>query len=263
MKKLYIPIILIAVSVITHSCKKDTEFDIKTPDTSVDLNIFNSEINYGTVSDIDGNTYKTVEIEGFTWMAENLRVTKFNDGTPIERISNPDSWSATNNPAWDIALGEEGMSSLYGYHYNGYVVRNSKNVCPTGWVVPTFFDMWIFSDLLIDNGYNYDGSTTGNKIAKSLASQSILWEGFGFGSFPSYSIAQNISANNKTGFSALPSGLRQSVGQFASGYFAMWTSSASTNQNLNNAIGLEVDEEGFIPWDSNLNWGLSIRCLKE
>jgi uncharacterized protein (TIGR02145 family) len=97
-----------------------------------------------SITDIDGYTYHTVQIGNQTWLKENLRVTRYNDGTPIQFINDPaDStswnWGGPDKCTYyDVNLY---LERTYGKLYNGYVVRNEKNVCPVGWKIPTDYEL--------------------------------------------------------------------------------------------------------------------------
>ncbi|MBN2423469.1 MAG: fibrobacter succinogenes major paralogous domain-containing protein [Calditrichaceae bacterium] len=214
-----------------------------------------------TVTDYDGNVYKTVTIGTQVWMAENLKTTKYNDGLEINLITNAGEWSADTSGAYCNYNNSETNAAIYGLLYNWYAV-NSGKLAPEGWHVPTDDDWTILEDYLITNGYNFDGTTTENKIAKSLASDSGWNNSDTTGSvgntdFPEY--------RNKTGFSLLPAGYRGYNGiDFEMGnYTRLWTSSSS--------------EIMFTAWIRELSfksvsverkialyaYGFSVRCVKD
>lgn len=97
---------------------------------------FNSNVSYGTVSDIDGNTYNTIQIGTQTWMAENLRVTKYRDGTLIPNLTDNIQWANNTTGAWCYYNNDANNNIPYGKLYNFYAVNNSKNICPNGWHMP-------------------------------------------------------------------------------------------------------------------------------
>ncbi|NDF60572.1 MAG: hypothetical protein EB100_05775, partial [Crocinitomicaceae bacterium] len=108
---------------------------------------------YGpNISDNDGNTYKTVYIGTQQWMAENLKVTKYNDGTSIPNISNNTQWSNLTTGAWSYYNNDVANNAKYGKLYNWYAVspttNGNKNVCPTGWHVPTDAEWTVLTDYL-------------------------------------------------------------------------------------------------------------------
>ena len=90
-----------------------------------------------TVTDIDGNSYKTILIGNQLWMAENLRTTKLNDGTKISYLADKFTWSNSTSPlyCWDNN-NENDKNKIYGALYNWYTVETGK-ICPIGWHVPS------------------------------------------------------------------------------------------------------------------------------
>jgi hypothetical protein len=100
---------------------------------------------------------------------------------------------------------------VYGNLYNWYAVTDAKNIAPVGWHVPTDTELTTLENYLITNGYNYDGTTSGNKIAKSLATSTGWTSNSGTGTvgnsdYPAY--------QNKTGFLTFPNGIRATEGGF-------------------------------------------------
>ena len=88
-----------------------------------DPQVINQLLTYGSITDIDENVYKTIQIGNQTWMAENLRTTRFNNGTVIPKVR----WYDNNIGAY---------KNTYGALYDHYCV-NTGDLCPTGWHVPT------------------------------------------------------------------------------------------------------------------------------
>src|SRR5690554_4509071 len=112
------------------SCTKSDDLE---PNYSSETNgkttaLFNPDLTYGTVMDIDGNVYKTINIDGITWMAENLRTTKYNDGTKIPNIKNNDDWKLLQNGAYRNYMDDNNAADIatYGRLYNYYAVESGK-----------------------------------------------------------------------------------------------------------------------------------------
>jgi uncharacterized protein (TIGR02145 family) len=143
----------------------------------------------GTVTDADGNIYRTVRIGNQYWMAENLRTTKYNDGANIG------SACQFYNNTTDAAAKKK-----WGALYTLDAIKSGK-LAPTGWHIPSNEEFDTLKNYLIVHGYNYDGTTSGNKIAKSMAATTD-WEAV---SEPG-AIGNDLSLNNASGFSALPAG---------------------------------------------------------
>jgi len=167
-----------------------------------------------TVKDADGNIYHTVKIGNQVWTVENLRTTKFNDGTPIPYVKDNEDWKKLNSPAYCAYDNDPENGKKYGMLYNWYAACSDK-IAPKGWRVPTRDEQLVLRDYLIVNGYNYDGTTDGNKVAKSMASKT----GWTYKTLDFYGkqvpdtigmVGNKPQTNNKSGFSAVPTGSRWS-----------------------------------------------------
>lgn len=158
----------------------------------------------GTVTDADGNVYQTVKIGNQVWMTKNLTTTKYNDGSAIPLVTDSATWAFDTLGAYCFYNNTTNADSIkkYGALYNWYALDKKKPI-PLGWHVPTDADWDTLKDYLIANGYNWDETTTGNKIAKSLAVQTDWTTELGPGA-----IGNDLISNNSSGFSALPSGSR-------------------------------------------------------
>jgi len=179
-----------------------------------------------TVRDIDGNLYHAVKIGNQVWTVENLRTTKYNDGTVMTNITNSATWvacSSSHTPAYCYYNNTTNADSIskFGALYNWYSIATGK-LAPAGWHVPTDAEWEVMQSYLVMHGYNYDGTkdTTENKIAISLASKTDWDADIGAG----YT-GNNLTNNNSSGFSALPGGYRYSSGSFLSiGIWGLWWS---------------------------------------
>lgn len=252
----------ILLFMILTACSKD---DSKPGKDGTDSIPFNPEITYGRMNDIEDNDYKTITIGSQTWMAENLRTTKYNDGTPIPEVNDNTAWSNLSTGAQCISKSADNAEAIYGRLYNWYAVNTGK-LCPQGWHVPTDQDWIILENYLIAHGYNYDPSdTTSNMIAKALAATSFWNEYFVFGS-----VGSNPADNNRTGFTALPGGVRHPDGGFNGvGEFGGWWTSTLIKPDSANQAGLAFCRQltyasyGLEISDERLKCGLSVRCVKD
>ena len=172
--------------------------------------LVNADDNTGSVTDIDGNVYQTVKIGNQVWIVENLRTTKYNDGTPIPLVTDTTAWKALTTPGYCYYNNTTHADSIkkYGALYNWYAV-DTKKIAPKGWHVPTDAEWTILENYLIANGYNWDGTRMENKIAKSMATKTD-WQTH----TNSGAIGNDLSKNNRSGFSALPGGYRDNHGVF-------------------------------------------------
>jgi uncharacterized protein (TIGR02145 family) len=148
----------------------------------------------GTVSDYEGNSYATVKIGNQVWTTENLRSTKYNDGSSI----------GSNYTFYKDITDKKKWGALY-----NFTAASNAKLAPTGWRVPTEADWDTLVSYLIKNGYNDDGTTTENRIAKALAAKTD-WKAC---TEPG-ALSFHPEFNNSTGFSALPSGYRLYDGTF-------------------------------------------------
>jgi uncharacterized protein (TIGR02145 family) len=160
------------------------------------------------IKDKDGNYYTEVKIGNQYWMVENFRCTKYNDGTAIPNVTDDNKWQNLTSGAYCFYDNSTNTAfrEKFGALYNGYAVASGK-IAPVGWRIPTEDDWTTLQNFLIEYGYNYDGSIDSNKIAKSLAAKTD-WEN----STRLGAIGNNLSQNNRSNFSALPSGSRHPDG---------------------------------------------------
>jgi len=217
--------------------------------------LFNPDLTYGTVTDIDSNVYKTIEIGTQTWMAENLKVTKYNDGTPIPLVTDVLTWyNFTTEPAYCwYFFNESKYKKVYGALYNWYAVNTGK-LCPTGWHVPTDVE-WV---TLID----YLGVET-NVQSKLRETGITHWKDDGYHKY--------IAATNESGFTSLPSGNLDYHGYnadlhfFSVGYTAYYWSSSDYNSSRADMLRLpDVRETNNVRWGNyDKILGFSVRCIKD
>ncbi len=229
-----------------------------------------------TVTDVDGYTYPTVTIGTQEWMAENLRTTKYNNGTTIPKVTSDVDWYKVvyNNDTLPMMCWYNNDSAIavgkkHGALYNFYVVKTGK-ICPTGWHVPTDNEWSTLEIYLAKNGYNFDGTSstldirpTDRKFGKALASDS------GWSLSTSLGAIGNTdypNSRNKTGFSALPGGSRSGNGTFGgSGTVGYWWS-ATINTPFLNSWSRSLDYR-VVDTDARtsgvIGSGFSVRCVKD
>jgi uncharacterized protein (TIGR02145 family) len=220
-----------------------------------------------TVVDADSNNYATVTIGTQNWMAENLRTTRLNDSLAIPLIKDDKKWAAIFAPAYSFYDHSPGNRAAYGLLYNWYTVNTGK-LCPIGWHVPSDSDWTVLEVYLQNNGFNYDGTDdkdndreTNNKIACSLIS-ATQWqlptdEG-NMGSPP------NAVDRNKTGFNALPGGVRYATGRFSlAGNSGFWWTSDKNEAGLAWARYLRYNHSEMSRGCVSKQIGHSVRCLKD
>jgi uncharacterized protein (TIGR02145 family) len=207
-------------------------------------NVFKPNYPYGKLVDQDGNSYKTVKILNQEWMAENLKVSHYRNGNAIAIVSNPKDWSALSTGATCWYNNDSAANHcVYGKLYNWFAVADERHVCPLGWHEPTDDDWTILED-------NLSGSVSAGGKLKSTGLQ--YWK------------EQNISADNSSGFSAIPGGNRFSNGPYLEiSQTAYWWSITPSSSNeawfreVINKLGL-VDRNAY-----DRKSGFSVRCVKD
>jgi uncharacterized protein (TIGR02145 family) len=196
-----------------------------------------------TLTDIDGNVYKAVTIGTQIWMEENLKTTRYNDGTTIPLVIDSAEWLNSTTGAFTYYNNDEDTYKAdYGALYNWYAVKNGK-LCPTGWHVPSKDEWYILIDFL-------GGKTGGYKLKEHGTTH---W------------MDPNRSATNETGFNGLPGGSRDGInGLFWSmGYEGSWWS--ATEAAKEDAFSYGLYSTGIDIFESGVgkNCGRSVRCLKD
>ncbi len=204
-----------------------------------------SPVDAGTVTDVDGQVYPTVQIGGQIWMAENLRVTRFNDGTLIPEVNSPTAWYALTTAARCLydSLATVGVD---GYLYNQLAVQTQK-LAPKGWHVPTATE-W---DTLL-NRLRYEEDDDEVVAWKFKTADNIRWK---------YWIG---AGNDVSGFSATPAGRRLPTGETAFwGECANWWSTTRYAWDTNPYYEAFVVDNYAFTTQFEPGCGLSVRCLKD
>ena len=109
-----------------------------------------------TITDVDGNVYTSVTIGTQEWMTENLRTSKYSDGSAIPNVKDDTQWSNLSTAAWSHYDNDNQYDTIYGKLYNWYTVETGK-LCPTGWHVPTDAEWTILTCLLYTSPSPRDG----------------------------------------------------------------------------------------------------------
>ena len=198
------------------------------------------------ITDIEGNVYTSVTIGTQVWMAENLKTTKYNDGTDIPMVTDNTAWSNAHTPAYCWYNNDISNKDIYGALYNWYVGITEK-LCPAGWHVPSW-DEWRILEVFLG-----EDSGVGNKLKEA---GTVHWN------------SPNAEATNETGFTGLPGGHRnpQANGEFnyirISGFF--WSSSGSDEYDSDGRFRALVSVSRNLGSGSNVKgYGYSVRCLKD
>lgn len=195
------------------------------------------------VFDIQGNLYRTVTIGDLEWMEENLRTTKYNDGTSIPLVTGDAAWAGLTTPAYcwyGNAASNEYSSVTCGALYNWYAVNTGK-LCPAGWHVPTEEDL---NSLIAEFG----GSEMAGEKLKEAGTKHWL--------IPN-------KATNESDFRALPGGFRGLTEFESIGYVGFWWTSTEASANDASSLGLINNNIKSYLYDISKKTGMSVRCVTD
>jgi uncharacterized protein (TIGR02145 family) len=247
----------------------NTTYYVKAYATNKSGTVYGSEVSFTTgqvsdykfIKDIEGNIYYIINIGKQVWMAENLRTTSFNDGTLISNITDDITWKTIKTPAYCWYNNHPGFKSTYGALYNWYTIDSAsnghKNVCPTGWHVPS----------------NNEWASLTSYLGGNLVAGIKLSEAGDF----YWSLSGRAGGDNSSDFSALGGGMRYSgfttspdgsLTEFSGiGFVAIfWSTDSSLNVGGSylSHNGLYIDHaqtaEDFTP---EFNNGHSVRCIQD
>jgi uncharacterized protein (TIGR02145 family) len=201
------------------------------------------------VKDIDGNVYKTVKIGNQEWFAENLKTTKYNNGTPIPNVTSNSDWGNLTSGAYAWYENNEATyKNAYGALYNWYAV-NTGNLCPTGWRVPTDAEWTTLPD------YAGGASVAGGKLKSTRTAPD---------SHPRW-YSPNTGATDEYGFSALPGGSRHhGHGAFSDvGSLGFWWSSIENDATYAWFSSVYYGNRSVFRGFNNKRSGFSVRCVRD
>lgn len=223
-----------------------------TPNCSFDLLIIAGSV---TVTDIDGNTYQTVQICNQIWTQTNLNVSHYRNGDIIPQITNQVAWGQAVSGAWCYYNNDPSTEPLYGKLYNWYAVNDPRGLAPTGYHIPSDTEWTTLNTCL--GGMDIAGG-------KMKEIGTTHWN------------SPNTGATNESNFTALPGGYRQDsvtasdlpsifIGRQSSGWF--WSSTIYNEiPPINNySYFYFLSRVNTTNLRSNINrkYGMSIRCVKD
>jgi len=207
--------------------------------------VFKLGLTYGTMTDQEGNVYKTITIGTQTWMAENLRVTKYRNGDPLPNLAANAAWAASTTGAYCSYENMDNIDEIttYGRLYNWYAVSDSRNIAPTGWHIPTDAEWTTLTTALF--GENIAGG-------KMKETGTTHWSD------------PNKGATNESGFSAIPAGYRDNYTSSFKyrAYHCFYWSSILGNASCN----WDSAQYFYGYWDHNFVYermGFSVRCVRD
>lgn len=203
--------------------------------------VWRSLTNVGVVYDNEGNVYNTVAVGKQVWMQENLRATKYRDGSPILQEVIDFQWEALTSGAYNLYNNKANNKLPHGHLYNWYAVADTRGICPQGWHVPDEVEM---DELIV-----YVSENTAGGRLKLVGDD--YW-------------TNNVGATNASKMSVVGSGFRESQGAYEELGLSSrhWTTSVDAN-----GLALALYVEAAIDYHDlqydALNQGYSVRCLKD
>ncbi len=235
--------IFLFVFMIISGCKKENEETVPVQETS-------------TMTDIDGNVYKTIKIGDQWWMAENLKVTKYRNGHFILAITNDVEWENSATGTYCDYENNNDNHKTYGFLYNWFVISDTGNIAPLGWHIPSD-EEWKELELKLGmsetevNKSGWRGTNEGEKLKKESPEGWTTYE--------------NVWATNESGFTALGgscrlfNGVAGQPGLKQTGFW--WTRSESDSVAFYRY--LDYKNANVFRGVISKNYGFSIRCVKD
>ncbi len=238
-----------------------------------------NQIDYGFVTDIDGNEYKTFLIGEQEWMAENLRVSRYNNGDLLSTGLNDEQWSNATDGAYaiyphgDVAglSSDQEVLEAYGGLYNWFAVADTRGLCPEGWSVPGDGDWTLLIDSLMAKYdlHNYWGVSDINGVGNVLKSCRQVQSPLGGSScntskHPRWDAHDTHYGTDEFGFSLLPGGSRNPSGDFfLLGQTGFWWSADEHSTNYAWSREASNDLGNISRYFPGKSTGLSVRCIRK
>jgi uncharacterized protein (TIGR02145 family) len=211
-------------------------------------NIHNPNLTYSSMTDQEGNVYKTIVIGTQEWMAENLNTSIYRNGDSILTSLDNSAWQATTSGAWAYYDNDASYACPYGKFYNWYACVDARQLCPVGWHVPTDAEWTVLTSYL--GGEGVSGGKM--KTLGTIESATGLWH------------SPNIGVTNSSGFSGAPSGKRNYQGYFEHvGKYGIWWSSSENGTGFAWGRGLNYFDDDADRSNLFCLEGFSVRCLRD
>ncbi len=239
-------ILTLIISIFSGCSSDDDSSDNTNPQNDTTKVVFNPDLKYGVMSDQDGNSYKTITIGTQTWMAENLRTTKYRNGNPIPNVTNNLAWNPLTTGAYCTYENTTDQSEIatYGRLYNWFAVNDSSNLAPVGWHLATDAEWDTLTTFL--EGIDVAG-------AQMKETGTSHWN------------SPNLDATNLSGFSATPGGFRYFYdGKFKDkGNYGYYWSTSEFNSTDAFYRYLKFDDATCKRFYIYKTYGCSVRCVKD
>lgn len=195
------------------------------------------------VVDVDGNAYTSIIYGDQEWMARNLKVSRYSNNDLIAYLPSNTQWSSSASGAYCWYNNDDQYKATYGMLYNFYAVTDSRNICPSGWHIPTDSD---WDELQIFFG------------GADIAGGALKEAGTAHWNTP------NTDATNISGFTGLPGGIRLDSGIFNNiGAYGIWWSSDELNANAGWYRSLLFNSGSINRSSNHKRYGFSVRCVKD
>ncbi len=207
-----------------------------------------------TATDIDGNFYRTIKIGDQCWMMDNLKVTHYRNGNDIPNVTDNTAWAGLSTGAYCDYNNDVNNAATYGRLYNWYAVRDSRNMAPEGWHIPTDaewkqLEMYLGMSPAEADATGWRGTDEGGKLKETGTTR---WG------------SPNAGATNESGFTALPGGYRYSDGSFgAMGIYAFLWSSTEFDSGTAWGRGLHSNGSDVSRTSDDKLYGFSVRCVRD
>lgn len=209
----------------------------------VSLGLLVNGLQAQTVKDIDGNIYHTAVIGKQEWMVENLKVSHYRNGDLIPNVTDSTGWSALKTGAWCNYDNSPCSDYTFGKLYNYYALIDTRKLSPVGWHIPSDSEWTALISYL-------GGDTAAGGSLKENSTD--FWQ------------SPDVQTTNKSGFTALPGGNRNSTGKFVNrGSGGYWWSSTSSAANEVKNLYLYFNSNHVYRCDTLKTSGLSVRCVKD
>ncbi len=254
MKEPFFIIVLSITALLAVSCTFDREQQSGEAMTGRNQ----EDIKYGDpLTDIDGNTYRTVIIGEQQWMAENLKTTTYSNGDPIYYPGdNGTAWSENTIGAYAWYGNDPANGESYGALYNWYATTNPGGLCPAGWRVPDHED-WLYLT-------RYAGEQMGNKLKSRRQVGSPFGGEYDTMEHPRWETFSTNYGTDHFGFSALPGGNRHASGTFVTmGANALFWSSSEISKTAGYGWYIYHGYYGVDRGYGDKGAGFSVRCIRE
>jgi uncharacterized protein (TIGR02145 family) len=213
--------------------------------------------NFVNCTDADSNHYAVVQIGSQIWMAENLKTTKYRNGSVIPNVPDSVTWGSTTSGAWCDFLNDPAEGMCYGHLYNWFAASDSRNIAPIGWHVASNAE-WNIMEKFVDNTVDTTAlGGTGTEIGR------ILKEGCN----TRWQYYDSTAGWNSVGFTALCTNFRNSSGAW----------SLAPNNNHDDSFWTATPYNANMAWCKSFRWctrdiyslfnfnraGSSVRCIKD